>query len=175
MLTLVLGGARSGKSRYAQSLCAGVRPVIFVATARLEEADAEMRVRVERHRAERPPGWLTVEEPLGVGRVTREASPRDAIVLVDCVTLWVANLVWEHRGASDADREVAVLAEVEALAQVAHEREVVAVSNETGWGVVPENPVGRSFRDLLGLANQCLARHAGRVVLMVAGLPLGLK
>jgi adenosylcobinamide kinase/adenosylcobinamide-phosphate guanylyltransferase len=175
MLTLVLGGARSGKSRYAQSLCDAAAPVVYVATARTDDGDDEMRARVARHRADRPAAWRTVEEPLDLERAVEEAEPREATVLVDCITIWVANLAWEYREASPDETERLVLERVAGLARAARTRRVVAVSNEVGWGLVPDNPVGRAFRDLQGLANQLLAREAESVVLMVAGLPLPLK
>ena len=173
MLTLVLGGARSGKSRYAQSLCNGATRVVFLATARAE-GDEEMQARIERHRAERPRQWQTIEEPLAVVSAVRESNST-ATVLVDCVTNWLANLAWEHRTLSEEEQQKRILSEVTELARAAGERRVVAVSNEVGGGIVPESPVGRSFRDLQGTANQVLAREAGLVVLMVAGLPWTIK
>ncbi len=173
MLTLVLGGARSGKSRYAQSLCADALDVAFLATAR-EQNDPEMRARIDRHRAERPDEWKTIEEPLAVVRVVRESEP-SATILLDCVTTWVANLAWEHRSVSASELQSLVIEEVSSLAEVAKERKVVAVSNEVGSGIVPEHPAGRHFRDLQGAANQQLAQEAVHVVLMVSGLPLILK
>ncbi len=176
MLTLVLGGARSGKSRYAQSLCADSQSVVFLATA-CEQDDPEMRARIDRHRAERSgrfDRWKTIEEPQAVVRVVRESEPL-ATVLLDCVTTWVANLAWEHRSLSATELQNLVIEEVASLAEVAKGREVVAVSNEVGSGIVPEHPSGRHFRDLQGAANQHLAREAAYVVLMVSGLPLVLK
>ncbi len=182
MLTLVLGGARSGKSRYAQSLCVDSRSVIFLATAR-DEGDPEMRSRIDRHRAERSEQfgqsgqagqWKTIEEPLAVVRVVRESDP-SVTILLDCVTTWVANLAWEHRSLSARELQNLVIEEVSSLAAVAKGREVIAVSNEVGSGIVPDHPSGRHFRDLQGVANQFLAQEAVRVVLMVSGLPLELK
>ena len=185
MLTLVLGGARSGKSRYAQSLCVDSRSVIFLATAR-DEGDPEMRSRIDRHRAERSKRseqseqsgqsgqWKTIEEPLAVVGVVREAEP-SVTILLDCVTTWVANLAWEHRSLSARELQNLVVEEVSSLASVAKGREVIAVSNEVGSGIVPDHPSGRHFRDLQGVANQFLAQEAVRVVLMVSGLPLTLK
>jgi adenosylcobinamide kinase/adenosylcobinamide-phosphate guanylyltransferase len=175
MLTLILGGARSGKSRYAQALCQSASRVIYVATARCSVPDEEMERRIARHRADRLSAWATVEESLDVARAVREAQPADALVLVDCVTVWLANLAWEYRALADGEREKLILERVGEFARTAWEREVVAVSNEVGSGIVPDNPVGRSFRDLQGLANQLLAREAGRVFLVVAGLPLAIK
>lgn len=182
MLTLVLGGARSGKSRYAQSLCVDSRSVVFLATAR-DEGDPEMRSRIDRHRAERSERsgrsgqseqWKTIEEPLAVVRVVRESDP-SVTILLDCVTTWVANLAWEHRSLSEKELQNLVIEEVSSLASVAKGREVIAVSNEVGSGIVPDHPSGRHFRDLQGVANQFLAQKAVRVVLMVSGLPLTLK
>lgn len=171
MLTLVIGGARSGKSRYAQSLARSEeRPVLFVATATPE--DPEMAARIERHRADRPPHWKTLEAPLDVVAAVRGA---DTVVLLDCVTLWISNLLYEHRALDRGAREARILGEVEALAAVLIEKEAIAVSNEVGEGIVPESSLAREFRDLQGQANQILAREAGRVVLLVAGIPLALK
>lgn len=174
MLTLIIGGARSGKSRYAQALCRDARNVLFIATASVEGADEEMRARISRHRAERPHGWMTIEEPLHLERVVREAPP-DATLLIDCITLWVSNLMWEHKALADDERENIILNQVVEFTQAAQERQVIAVSNEVGSGIVPDSNVGRIFRDLQGLVNQSIARAATRVVLIVAGLPLVLK
>ena len=175
MLTLVLGGARSGKSLHAQFLAAAAGgPVLFVATAAAvsPDEDPEMAERVARHRADRPSHWKTLEAPLDVVGAVRSA---EAVVLVDCVTLWISNLLYEHRALEGASREKKILGEVEALAAVLREREAVAVSNEVGEGIVPETRLAREFRDLQGQANQILARQASRVVLLVAGIPLTLK
>jgi adenosylcobinamide kinase / adenosylcobinamide-phosphate guanylyltransferase len=173
MLTLVLGGARSGKSRYAQALI-GDRAAIYVATAR-RTRDREMSGRIERHRADRPVSWTTIEEPELVARVVRSAKPTDAPVLVECVTLWLSNLL-ERESHTPARRQQDILmAAVRELADACRLREVIAVSNEVGGGIVPTTRVGRRFRDLQGWANQILAAEAESVVLVVAGLPLALK
>jgi adenosylcobinamide kinase/adenosylcobinamide-phosphate guanylyltransferase len=173
VLTLILGGARSGKSRYAQRIC-GQGPTIYVATARVG-GDPEMDTRIARHRAERPRGWVTIEEALHVGQAVREAVPANAPVVVDCVTVWLANLLEEYSGLGAGEQEQLILEAVAQLPETARYREVIAVSNEVGSGIVPERALGRVFRDLQGLANQLLAREAGRVFLMVSGLPLRLK
>ncbi|MCR4374996.1 MAG: bifunctional adenosylcobinamide kinase/adenosylcobinamide-phosphate guanylyltransferase [Acidobacteria bacterium] len=173
MLTLVLGGARSGKSRYAQSLCAG-HPVVYVATAQVA-GDPDMQQRIDRHRRDRPASWTTVEEPTDVASAVLQAQPRAALVMVDCVTVWISNLLWTYRDATTEDQERAVLQAVADLGAVGRARRVIAVSNEVGGGTVPGHPVARRFRDVHGLANQLLAREAGRVVLVVAGLALVLK
>jgi adenosylcobinamide kinase/adenosylcobinamide-phosphate guanylyltransferase len=180
MLTLILGGARSGKSRYAQSLCGHSEHVVYIATARAGEVDSdlEMRERVARHRADRPANWRTVEEPLDLSRAVREA-PVDAVLLIDCVTLWVSNLMWEYRGQTAAAQEKLILAQTDDLILASRRSdgagEIIIVSNEVGGGLTPEHPVGRAFRDLQGFANQRLARAADKVVFIVAGLPLPLK
>ena len=187
MLTLVLGGARSGKSRYAQSLCESASCVIYVATARVEESadDNEMRERIARHRADRPAEWQTVEEPLDLSRAVRD-SPIEAALLIDCATIWISNLMWECREKPAAEQNRLILAEVDNLIDAVRLRaegltgagtagEVIIVTNEVGGGLVPEHPVARAFRDLQGFANQRLAQAADNVVFIVAGLPLRLK
>jgi adenosyl cobinamide kinase/adenosyl cobinamide phosphate guanylyltransferase len=173
MLTLVLGGARSGKSRYAQTLCNG-RPTVYLATARAA-GDPEMERRIDRHRRDRPASWTTVEEPEDVASAVVHARPADAPVIVDCITVWISNLLWKHRDATVPDQQRAVLRAAQELADAGRPRTVIAVSNEVGGGTVPDHPVARTFRDVHGLANQLLAREAGRVVLVVAGLPVVLK
>jgi adenosylcobinamide kinase/adenosylcobinamide-phosphate guanylyltransferase len=169
---LVLGGVRAGKSAYAVARAAALgERVAFVATA--EPRDPEMAARIARHRAARPPGWTTIEAPVAVAEALGDLAGKVDVVVVDCVNLWVANLL--GRDAALADD--ALLAEAERLAAVAARREfhLVLVSNEVGGGVHPETAVGRRFRDALGLVNQALARAADEVVLLVAGCPLPLK
>lgn len=173
MLTLVLGGARSGKSRYAQGLI-GDRQAIYVATTR-RTRDREMSGRIEKHRADRPSSWTTIEEPESVPRAVRTAAPADAPVIVECATLWLSNL-FERESHTPARRQQDILmAAVRELADASRLREVVVVSNEVGGGIVPTTRVGRRFRDLQGWANQILAAEAQSVVLVVAGLPIALK
>ncbi|WP_198665552.1 cobyric acid synthase [Thermus sediminis] len=159
-LVLVLGGARSGKSRFAQRLAGPFATLIATAEAR----DEEMAARIARHRAERPPTWETLEEPLDlVGALERARHPT---AVVDCLTLWVANLL---------ERGLDPLAEARRFLQAAREsgKRVILVSNEVGLGIVPENPLARRYRDLLGEVNALLAQEA-EVYLMVAGRPLRL-
>ena len=167
---LVLGGARSGKSRYAveQAGQSGHR-VAFLATARA--LDGDMAARIARHQAERPACWTTLEEPWDLVATCRRAAPAHDLILVDCATVWVGNLM--ERGDNDA----AVLAGADALARLQRERVVslLVVSNEVGEGVHPSTALGRRFRDLLGSVNQRLAAAADRVTLMVAGLPVTVK
>ena len=173
MLTLVLGGARSGKSRYAQSLV-GNRRAIYVATAR-RSRDRDMAGRIDRHRADRPDSWIVLEEPESVPLVVRTALPTDLPVIVECATLWLSNL-FERESQTPARRQQDILmTAVRELAEASQIRDVIVVSNEVGGGIVPTTRVGRRFRDLQGWANQILAREATSVTLMVAGLPLVLK
>ncbi len=164
--TLVLGGARSGKSAFAERLVVNSGlPRIYLATA--TAGDEEMRLRIARHRQERGEGWRTVEEPLDlVAALTRHNH--DGAVLVDCLTLWLSNLMF-------ADRDVE--AESQRLANwlATTPGPVVLVSNEVGLGLVPETPLGRSFRDAQGRLNQIIAAAVPDVAFVAAGLPLWLK
>jgi adenosylcobinamide kinase / adenosylcobinamide-phosphate guanylyltransferase len=177
MLTLILGGARSGKSRLAQRLAANAGRVSYVATCQSGQ-DSEMLARIERHRADRPSGWRTVEEPLAPAEaVERMANESDAI-LVDCLTIWLSNLSWEHRdigGAGAFVCEAAIRGQLQRLTAAARHCHVILVSNELGGGTVPESAVTRAFRDAHGLMNQWAAEAADEVILTVAGLPLYLK
>jgi adenosylcobinamide kinase / adenosylcobinamide-phosphate guanylyltransferase len=172
MLTLVIGGARSGKSRFAQSLCSAPR-VAYVATARAE--DDEMRDRIARHRLERPEHWITIEEPLDLAAAARSAEPYAEIILIDCLTVWLSNLMWERRDQPIQQMEACAQSQIDQLATLASERDVIVVSNEVGAGVVPENEVARRFRDLQGFINQRCAARADRVFLTVAGIAVPIK
>jgi adenosylcobinamide kinase/adenosylcobinamide-phosphate guanylyltransferase len=169
-VTLVLGGVRSGKSRWAQTLAGNFERVAYVATA--QARDAEMRVKIRRHQEDRPAHWQTVEEPLELVRVLEDHAGEFDLLLVDCLTVFVSNLmeVAETDAASMGRRVDAFL---EALRLVP--ASVILVSNEVGSGVVPPYPAGRVYRDALGELNQRVAAIADNVVLMVAGLPLALK
>ena len=165
MNTLVLGGARSGKSAFAETL-AHAPDRVYVATA--TAGDDEMRERIAHHRARRGEGWRTIEEPLElVAALAREATTGRA-VLVDCLTLWLSNLMHAERDVEAQTRElVACLREARGA--------VVLVSNEVGLGLVPDAPLGRRFRDAQGRLNQAVAGVADDVVFIAAGLPLWLK
>jgi len=163
-LTLVLGGARSGKSRYAEALIER-RPAIYVATA--EVRDAEMADRVRLHRSRRGENWQTRETPLDIAAVLREASP-DAPILVDCLTLWLSNVLLAGRDvAADCAGLLAALRDAAGPA--------ILVANEVGLGIVPDNELARTFGDHAGRLNQEIAAIADRVVFVAAGLPLVLK
>ena len=165
----VLGGARSGKSRFAIDSQASRARVTFLATA--QAGDADMAARISRHRAERPRHWRTVEEAYDlVPRLRACCAEADAVV-VDCLTLWVSNLML--RG--DADEWIVKQGEELAALLALGPADVTLVSNEVGEGVHPPTADGRRFRDLLGTVNQRVAAAAARVVLMVAGVPLAVK
>jgi adenosylcobinamide kinase/adenosylcobinamide-phosphate guanylyltransferase len=173
MLWLVIGGARSGKSRFAQSLCATAARVVYVATSRVE--DAEMNARIARHRLDRPPHWVTVEEPLEIaGAVERHAAQCD-FLLLDCLTLWLSNLCWEHRDMAESNIQAAAFQELERVAAASTASNIGLVTNEVGCGLVPDSPLGRSFRDLQGWVNQEAARSADWVYHIVAGIPIAIK
>lgn len=165
---LVLGGARSGKSRYAEDLAMGSGlQAVYLATA-TDGGDPEMAGRIARHRAERDPSWRTVDAPRDLaGALRREVSP-GCVVLVDCLTLWLTNVML---GGGDVEAETAELAH--ALKSLAGP--VILVSNEVGGGIVPDNALARKFRDAQGRLNQRVAAACDTVVLVAAGLPLLLK
>ena len=165
--TLLLGGARSGKSAMAQRLAlASARPVVVVATA--EANDAEMVERIRLHREERPVGWRTIEAPLELREAIGGLS-RDSFIVLDCLTLWVSNLLGAGRSA-----EAIIATASEVAADLATRRGVV-VTNEVGLGIVPANELARAFRDALGAVNARFAAAAERSVLMVAGCALPLE
>ena len=166
MLTFVLGGARSGKSRYGESLIMREPPPwTYIATA--EALDDEMAQRIAEHRARRGGDWQTVEAPRDLP-ATLAALPRAAVVLVDCLTLWLSNLLL-----AGSDIEVQTARLDQALTHM--QGRVVLIANEVGFGIVPDNALARRFRDLQGRLNQRVAARADQVVLVVAGLPLFVK
>lgn len=170
-VVLVLGGVRSGKSRYAQQLAEQFGRVTFVATAERRD-DAEMQRKIDRHRADRPSHWLTVEEPLALDLVIHAHQHSCDAMLVDCLTLFAGSLL-EACGNDEATLATRIDLLCAALQEAACK--VILVSNEVGSGVVPAYAVGRRFRDLVGELNQRVASVADSVLLMVAGLPLSLK
>ena len=172
-LTLVTGGARSGKSDYAETLArARAQPVTFVATA--ESLDDEMAARIARHRARRDPSWTTVESPYDAAEaVVRASTP---VVVLDCLTLLGSNAMLSAESRLE-DASGAVRHEVQRLirARASRDGALIVVTNEVGLGIVPHTPVGRVYRDALGEANTALARVADAVVLMVSGIPVVLR
>jgi adenosylcobinamide kinase / adenosylcobinamide-phosphate guanylyltransferase len=164
-LTLVLGGARSGKSRHAEGLITALPPPwTYVATA--EAGDEEMAARIKSHRERRGAQWRTIEAPRELAKAL--AACGNGPVLVDCLTLWLSNLMLAE---ANVEEETAQLEETLA----ATKGPLVLVANEVGSGIVPSYPLGRRFRDMQGILNQRMAARAERVILMVAGLPLALK
>jgi Adenosyl cobinamide kinase/adenosyl cobinamide phosphate guanylyltransferase len=171
---LILGGARSGKSQFAQNLANKLsREVLFVATG--EAGDEEMRSRIKEHKKSRPGDWRTLESPIKVGeRIQRQIGNAD-VVLVDCITMLVSNLLVGE--GDDKNKERRVITEIDQLIECIDKLEatVIIVSNEVGLGLVPENRLGRLYRGLLGRANQLLARRAEEVYFMVASIPVEVK
>jgi adenosylcobinamide kinase/adenosylcobinamide-phosphate guanylyltransferase len=174
MLTLILGGARSGKSRLAERLAAPARRVIYIATAQTGQ-DPEMGQRIERHRAGRPSAWRTIEEHLALANAVERAASDADVILVDCLTIWLSNLFYEKRDDTHQQVEDAVRGELRRIAATERNCHVILVSNELGCGTIPEPAVTRAFRDTHGLLNQWAADAADEVILTVAGLPLYLK
>jgi len=169
-ITLILGGSRSGKSRRAEALAAASSlPVSYVATCDTSLMDGEMRARVDQHRGRRPADWRTIEDRFDLPKVLGEQRGR--LLLVDCLTLWLA---WQQMQQRAEDE---TLGELDAVLGAApqHVPELILVSNELGMGIVPASSESRGFRDLCGRANQLAASRAARVELMIAGLPLVLK
>jgi adenosylcobinamide kinase/adenosylcobinamide-phosphate guanylyltransferase len=176
-ITLILGGARSGKSSHAQSLAEATgKPVTFLATA--QALDEEMSTRIQKHRAERPAGWKTLEVPCAIASPVSQI--KSDVVILDCVTLLVSNLLMQFVR-EDVVEELpfmlAVQEEIESLITTIHQQKQdwFIISNEVGLGLVPPYQMGRVYRDALGSANQRLARDADRVLFMVAGLPMVVK
>ena len=165
---LVLGGARSGKTGFAERLAmrAGETP-LYLATA--QALDAEMLERVKLHQQQRHKRFSTLEEPLALTAALRGAAKKHDVILVDCLTLWITNLIVANRNVAEAVDELAA-----ALPQIEGSR-IILVSNEVGLGIVPDNPMARMFRDLAGAAHQRLAEICAEVHFVVAGLPMTLK
>lgn len=163
MLTLLLGGARSGKSTHALTLAKG--RVLFVATA--EALDEEMAARIAAHKAERPAGWDTLEEPRDLARSLRSRVNDYDTIVIDCLTLWVANVMEQSDPAEGVGQLLA--------AYRGGRANWVVISNEVGLGIVPDNPLARRYRDALGAVNRLMAAAADQVTLMVAGIPVAIK
>ncbi len=171
MNTLIIGGCRSGKSAEAlakaEAIEAGRR--LFVATCR--PYDEEMRARIERHRRERDASWETLEVPLELPAALEAHDARGHIILVDCLTLWITNLMMDERTQADVEAQITSLTQtLETMRSP-----VILVSNEVGQGIVPENEMARRFRDLAGTVNQKVAASVDQVIWMVAGIPVKIK
>ena len=172
-LILVLGGVRSGKSAFAERLARQGKQVLYVATA--EAHDADMERRIANHRQQRPAQWDTLEEPLALPSAIPPALKGHDICLLDCLTLWVSNLLLSMEGNPDAEREISLAAN--RLLETCQQSSAtwIVVSNEVGMGVVPPSTLGVAYRDALGRVNQAVAAQADRVYFMVAGLALEMK
>jgi len=173
MLILVTGGSRSGKSRFAQALALqGRAPHVFVATALA--VDREMEKRIEAHRRSRPASWSLVEEPVRVPEAVARALGTARTAILDCVTIWMSNLVLADESFDESLAQGAAEQLVQAARGVPGAR-FIAVTNEVGSGVVPDNALARRFRDCAGRANEVIAREADEVYLLVSGIPLKIK
>lgn len=175
-LIFVIGGARSGKSSFAQQTAAATGGgVCYLATA--QALDDEMRARIARHRADRPGEWLTVEEPGDLAAALRKMPAGIGTVIIDCLTLFATNILMENEGRPSEEIRLLLLTKIEEMLAACREADfdAVVVSNETGLGLVPDNPLGRVFRDLTGEMNRLVAAEADEVRLMVAGIPLSIK
>ncbi len=176
-LTLILGGARSGKSTHAEKLAREYqKPVLYVATA--QAGDEEMAARIAQHRAQRPAQWITLEAPRAIGTAIRASGVSAPVVLIDCLTLLANNIIVPLPEPIDtAEAEKLLNTEIDELltTYAASNAVWIIVSNEVGLGLVPPYPLGRIYRDVLGKANQRLAAIADEVLFMVAGLPLKAK
>ena len=171
IVTLVLGGVRSGKSRFAQQIAETAERVTFIATAERRD-DAEMHAKIERHRADRPQSWATVEEPLYLAKAIHEAGRDSDVLLIDCLTLFASNLL---EACGENKEQLQTHIDQLCLALSSAPCSIILVSNEVGSGVVPAYELGRRFRDVVGEINQRVASVADAVLLMVAGLPFPLK
>ncbi len=171
-LTLVLGGVRAGKSRYAQQLARHGQRVLFAATA--EPGDQEMTARIQAHRAERPADWTTLEEPVDVVTALAPRLPDFDTVLLDCLTLWVSNLLLQG---GERQARPGIGAEADRLLRLyeAGSASWIVVSNEVGLGVIPANELARAYADELGRVNQIFAAAADDLIVMFAGVPVNLK
>lgn len=179
MITLILGGARSGKSSFAEKLAQkkGGDEVNYLATA--EAKDEEMKNRIEKHKEQRNKKWKTIEEPLSVGEVLSSLS-KGEVVLVDCITVYISNLIFLNLDERDEKinfkvKEKLIMEKMKRIVRASKNKEVILVSNEVGMGIVPGNEMGREFRDIAGRVNQFLAKKAEKVYLSIAGLAVELK
>lgn len=167
----VIGGCRSGKSKYALDAAEGMPgdKKIFIATCLPK--DEEMKQRIARHQEQRSQTWTTVEEPVHLHESITKISRKATVILVDCLTLWVTNIMLEAGDAKKIESHVSKLKH----ALTAADCPVILVSNEVGTGIVPENKLARQFRDVMGQVNQAVAQYANKVVWMVAGIPVTIK
>jgi adenosylcobinamide kinase / adenosylcobinamide-phosphate guanylyltransferase len=172
-LTVILGGARGGKSAHALQLANQGKHVLFVATA--EAGDDNMASRIARHRAERPSHWSTIEEPCDLATALQPVAAKYDTIIIDCLTLWVSNVLLRHN--TDERAEHILRDGADALLSLIAQRPArwIIVTNEVGFGIVPHTELGRAYRDVLGKINQQIVARASQVTLMVAGIPFSLR
>ncbi|MGQ9570087.1 MAG: bifunctional adenosylcobinamide kinase/adenosylcobinamide-phosphate guanylyltransferase [Thermodesulfovibrionales bacterium] len=168
-IIFITGGARSGKSRFALQLSNKIFPMrkAYIATA--EALDKEMEERIKKHRRERGDGWVTYEEAIKIDEVLKDIDGKYDVIIIDCLTIWLSNL---RKARLDIEAEIGKL--ISSLV-TPHQSQIYIISNEVGMGIVPENKIGRRFRDISGILNQKIAKVADEVYLMVAGLPVKIK
>ena len=176
MITLILGGARSGKSSFAEKIAYsnGQEKVIYLATAEIK--DDEMAKRVALHQKNRPQSWKTIEESYKVSKVLSDLK-QGRVILLDCITILVSNLLLKLEDETAEAKEANIMAEMEKIVKTANDRDLklIMVSSEVGMGIIPSNSLGREYRDIAGRVNQYLAHKAEEVYLTCAGLPLAIK
>ena len=176
-LIFITGGARSGKSSFAEKMAANLgKPVAYLATG--QSLDKEMAHRIKKHKSRRPTDWETYEEPIEVRKLVSRLGLEKEVILIDCLTLLTSNLLLKKENKmGDPQWEEEILLEIKKLAEVSYKvpAQVIIVSNEVGMGLVPDNPLGRVYRDILGRANSIIADKADEVFMMVSGIPLKIK
>ncbi len=165
--TLIIGGAKSGKSSFALRLCSSMKgKKIFVATA--VATDSEMEEKIKRHRKERGKEWITIEEPVDIAEIIERFDSKETVILVDCLTFWLNNLFMKKENVEERiEKLIRILSGIKG--------NVVIVSNEVGMGIVPADEISRKYRELLGLLNQKIAHLAEKVVFMICGIPVLIK
>lgn len=180
-ITFVFGGARSGKSAFAEEIAKKYNHVIYIATAEIK--DDEMRERIKSHRARRPPSWKTIESPYNLDKTVSNIEKEGSLLLIDCITLYVSNILLKTEVLSNnqfvnmngevvTGKQAQILAEIKKLSKACRKSpaDAIIISNEVGFGIVPDNAVSRMYRDIMGCANQILADEADEVFFVIAGI-----
>ena len=176
-LIFITGGARSGKSNFAEKMALSLgKPVAYLATG--QPLDKEMADRIKKHKSRRSTEWETYEEPIEVSELVSSLGGEKEVILIDCLTLLVSNLLLREKNkARNPQGEEKILLEIEKLTEISYQApaQIIIVSNEVGMGLVPDNPLGRVYRDILGRANSIIANKADEVFMMISGIPLKIK
>jgi len=176
-LIFITGGARSGKSNFAEKMAAKIsKEVAYIATG--QPLDDEMKIRIKKHKDRRPINWKTYEEPIEVRELVSRLDLEKEVILIDCLTLLTSNLLLRKEDKVEDSRwQEEILLEIKKLAEISYKvpAQVIIVSNEVGMGLVPDNPLGRAYRDILGRANSIIADKADEVFMIVSGIPLKIK